>query len=344
MLSNQSNLDSNDRLLSKQERNIIHDRLKKISLDTSSAFVGNLKDINLVKQDRILTACFFDLIPSIDQLNDLDKICQQHGKQVWLVTDNIIDSGSHNKFKNISVWSYLELLGMTTLNSTAPEIKQNPNRLYNCFMQRCDSVRQSWFYFLQLENLLDSGYVSYLLYQLSDYSNLTGQDLFEFIHYHKGLDSLANFQKAYDFLKSTVPYRNFIENSDLTGYISDSKYSLILETYAVEDDRMQWCFTEKLIRSLQLGSINLIFAQKHSVSVLKDLGFDVDAVNEQFDNLDWISRQKKILEILVSDSIEFDSKNKYNQCMNNRALLNQWKKTYHRPDFFDNLKESILTL
>jgi hypothetical protein len=208
-------------------------------------------------------------------------------------------------------------------------------------MQRCESVRQSWFYFLWLENLLDSGYVSYLLYQLSNYSNLTGEDLFEFIHYTDGLDSDHNFQQAYNALRSRVPYRNFSENFNLTTYISDSKYSLILETYAVEDDRMQWCFTEKLLRSLQFGAINLIFAQKHTVKILKELGLEVDPVNEQFDSLDWTSRQRKILEILASDELVIDSKIKYNQSMHNRLLLAQWKKNYQRFDFFDNLKESI---
>jgi hypothetical protein len=109
MLTNQSHIDSKDQYLWRQERDNISNRLKKISIDTSSAFVSNFKRIDLIKQDRILAMCLFDLMPSIDQCKDIDKICQESGKQIWLVTDNIIDPNFHN-FKNISVHNVFSII------------------------------------------------------------------------------------------------------------------------------------------------------------------------------------------------------------------------------------------
>jgi hypothetical protein len=340
MSSNQQEINSVDQFIWREERGKIYDRLKQISIDLSLEFRHDFDSIEFVKKDKIIVSYLFDLMPDTDCCKEIDNICKKSGKRIWFVTDNIIDSKTHN-FKNLVICSYPELLGMTSLGLTDFKTRSPPSKLFNCFMQRTDSVRQSWFYFLWLENLLDRGYVSYLLYQLSDYSKLTGKDLFEFIHFNKGLNSLQKFQHAYDALKPQVPYRNFPENLDLSFYIKDSKYSLILETYAVNDDRGQWCLTEKLLRSLQFDTINLLFAQKGTIQIIKNLGLAIDDINDEFDNLDWIYRQRKILEVLIADNVATDNNIKYNQCLHNRSLLNDWKKTYKKTNFFDDLKENI---
>jgi len=323
----------------------IYSRLRTIAGDLSCSFVDfgtfcNYQDS--IKNDRVISSLLSDQIPKAEYWKDLDSYCHKHGRRIWFVTDNIIEQEKFS-FDHIKILSYPELLGMTASSDVIYDPNPMPSRLYNCFIQRCESVRQSWFYFLWLEKILDQGYVSYLLYQLEDYSKLTGVDLFDFIHYNKGLDQLEKFNTAYQSLRSQVPYKNFPENFDLITYINDSKYSVILETYAIQDDFSQWCFTEKLIRSLQSNTINLLFAQKHSVKKLQELGLEIDEINQQWDHDDWIHRQRKILDILKNDAVQFDAQKQKDRCRHNRDLLQSWKLDYCRSDFFDPLVEDIKT-
>lgn len=342
-MSNQHEINSVDQYIWRDERQQIYARLKEISRLLCCDFLDSDrldKSILDTKNDRVISSLLFDQIPQLDFWNELDKVCHTHGKKIWFVTDNLIDKTKFT-FENIRILSFPQLLGMTARTDNQPDVPSSPRRLYNCFMQRCESVRQSWFYFLWLERLLDKGYVSYLLFQLEDYSNSTGVDLFDFIHYNKGLDQLKKFQDAHQALRSQVPYRNFEENFDLITYINDSKYSVILETYAINDDQYQWCFTEKALRSLQSNTINLIFAQKHSTKCLASLGLEVDPINQRWDGDDWVIRQRKILEILKTDGVPFDAKSQKDRCAHNRSLFHSWKKEYQRSDFFDSLVEEI---
>lgn len=345
---NQPEINSKDQYIWRDERQNIYSRLKTIARDLSCSFVDfsgscNYQDsVQNAHNDRIISSLLFDQIPTAGEWHDLDLICHKRGKKIWFVTDNIVE---HEKFSfdNIKILSYPKLLGMTARNDVIIDPNSAPTRLYNCFVQRCESVRQSWFYFLWLEELLDQGYVSYLLYQLEDYSKLTGVDLFDFIHYNKGLDQLEKFKTAYQALRSQVPYRNFSENFNLITYINDSKYSVILETYAIHDDYFQWCFTEKVLRSLQSNTINLLFAQKHSVKKLQELGLEIDEINQRWDHDDWVHRQRKILDALKNDMVIFDGQEQKNRCNHNRALLQSWKHNYQKSNFFDSLVEDIKT-
>jgi len=342
-MSNQYEVNSVDQYIWRDERQQIYARLKEISRSLHCDFLEpDRLDKSMLdtKNDRAISSLLFDQIPHLVFWDELDKVCRTYGKKIWFVTDNLIDKDKY-AFENIRILSFPQLLGMTARTDNQFDMSSSPGRLYNCFIQRCESVRQSWFYFLWLEGLLDKGYVSYLLYQLDDYSKLTGVDLFDFIHYNKGLDQLKKFQDAHQTLRSQVPYRNFEENFDLITYINDSKYSVILETYAIDDDRYQWCFTEKVLRSLQSDTINLIFAQKNSTKCLGSLGLEVDPINQRWDSDDWVIRQRKILEILKTDGVPFDAKSQKDRCHHNRSLLQSWKTEYQRSDFFDSLVEEI---
>lgn len=343
MLPNQSEINSQDQYVWRNERSNIYSRLDAgAELLNISTYHTNV-DVDIISKatsDKLLITTLFDLVPAIDQFQQIDKVCQQLGKKIWWLTDNIIISNQH-VFKNIKVLSRTELLGMTAAIGDIPNVNLQPSRRYNCFIQRCDSVRQSWFYFLQLNDLLDQGYVSFLLYQLSEYSKLTGVELFDFIHYHHGLDSVSKFTQAYQALRDQVPFQNFDENHNLSSYICDSKYSLVLETYAVENNRSQWCFTEKILRSLQLPTINLPFIQQYGARELVKLGFEVDPVMETVDHLEWIPRQQALLDVLIHDTIAIDSTTKYNQCKHNQNMLTRWKQAYQKPTFFDDIFEEI---
>jgi hypothetical protein len=76
---------------------------------------------------------------------------------------------------------------------------------------------------LHQNNLLDQGYVSLLMKQLISYSNLTGIDLFDYIHSHYRLDALPHFEQAYQNTRSQIPFRNFEEINNLLPYILDVK-------------------------------------------------------------------------------------------------------------------------
>jgi hypothetical protein len=224
------------------------------------------------------------------------------------------------------------------------EVTTYPTKLYNCFIQRVCPTRQSWFYFLHHYDLLDKGYVSVLMKQLSSYSNLTGQELFDFIHHKYQLNQLPHFEKSYQELRSKVPYRNFTETNNLLPLILDSKFSLVLETYALEDDTNHWCFTEKSLRSLQFPTISLLFLQKYGISKLRELGFEFDSIIDSIDALPWQQRQQQLLQFLINNSVDFDSKTLYNQSQHNRQLLKSWKTTYNNVNFFDNFFEKATSV
>ena len=289
--------------------------------------------------EKILAVLLYDLQYPYDKWKILDDICCAENKKIWFVTDNIVDPTVY-QFENIQIKSYYELLGMSYYGEIINDIP--PTKLYNCFIQRCESIRQSWFYFLHLNDLLDKGYVSYLLWQIDNYSQLRGTELFDFIHYNFKLDQLESFDRAYNELKMHVPYRNFSEDTKLIKLIADSKYSLILETYA-SDDIGSWCITEKLMRSLQSSSITLGFCQKHTFNKLTELGIEVDNFLKDIDNLDWIDRQQALLKILVEDSIDANLKIKYNQARHNSNLLLKWKTQCQKDNFFDELFDEIKT-
>jgi hypothetical protein len=342
-MSNQPEINSKDQYIWRDERQHIRTRLKQIAKSAACEYINfkNIKQtIKSTNNTRILTSHFGDIMPGATAWIDLNEICRAHDKKLWVVTDNLVDRSKYN-FDNVYIWSMPQLLGVSARIDVQSGPLNSPSRLYNCFMQRCESVRQSWFYLLWLEGLLDKGYVSYLLYQLDDYSKLTGIDLFDFIHYTKGLDQLEKFQTAYQELRTNVPYRNFEEKFDLMTYVNDSKYSVVLETYAVEDDLDHWCVTEKVLRSLQSNSISLVFCQKHCVRELENLGLVFDPINHEWDGDDWIIRQRKILDVLKSDSVQFDVKIQRDRCDHNTHVMSSWQKQYKKADFFDSMIEEI---
>ena len=302
-------------------------------------FFGTYQPVKITKFDKIVKVTFFELIESLESLLELDKNLKKNSKKLYYLTDNLVDADQLSQLTNITVIPINELFGMLSLADVA--MPSTPEKLYNCFIQRVDSVRQSWFYFLKHHNLLDKGYVSFLLFQYSFYSDKTGLDLFDFVHEHYKLNNIAHFQQAYEELRSKVPYQNFIENSDLHVYTKKSKYSLILETYAVEDDHVGYCYTEKIHRGLQTPTINLIFAQKNALTRLSALGFKIDDRVLEIDQCPWATRQQKLLDILVNDSIDFDPVILYNNALHNRDLISNYKQQMLTGEFLDRILTEI---
>ena len=303
---NQFEIDSVDQHHWRNQRQILLKRVKNFCFKNNIEFTSKITT-DLIKQstkEKIVHMWLFDSIAKYNHWQELDQACKQVGKTLLVITDNII---KFNNLKFVKFFSYPELLGVTATHNDITINNTTPKKLYNCFIQRADVVRQSWFYFLHHYALLDKGYVSFLLKQLINYSELTGKELFEFIHHSGLLYQLPNFDLAYHDLKNQVPYRNFDEIFNLVPLILDSKYSLILETYAIEDDTDAWCFTEKLLRTLQFPTFNLPFIQKGGIEILELLGFKFNLDLNSIDQLSWQERQQKLLQILINDTVDYDA-------------------------------------
>jgi len=315
-------------------------KLKKWCRNNNIGFFGTYVPIDLEsKYAKLVKLRHFEYMDSNNFLSAADVKLGKSGKHLFYLTDNIVDTTQTSKYKNITVIQIVELWGLIS----CPEIKKptKPSRLFNCFMQRVESVRQSWFYFFKHYDLLDKGFVSFLLTQRPDFTDKTGLELFDWIHTHYQLDKLLHFEKAYQELRPHVPYQNFEEISDLSGYTADSKYSLVLETFATEDGHVAYCYTEKIHRALQTPTINLLFVQQHALSALAKLGFQIESVMLEIDKLPWIERQQKILDILVNDSVAFDPDMLYNNAQHNQDLIRNWQQEFSKGKFYDQILSTI---
>lgn len=302
-------------------------------------FFGTYQSLQMPKSEKSIKSMIAELSVDLDFLLELDFQLKNTGKRLFYLTDNLIDANQINQLTNITIIPIPELLGMKDIVDSIE--KSSPSKLFNCFIQRVESIRQSWFYFLKHYDLLDKGYVSFLLFQYEFYSDKTGLELFDWIHTHYELNKLPHFEQAYRELRPYVPFSNLKDSTYLDVNIKDSKYSLILETYAIDDNHWAACITEKTIRSLQIPSINLIFSQQYSLSKLANLGFKIDPVMLEIDQLSSIERQQKILEILVNDSIAFDADLLYNNALHNRNLLASYKKRLAEDGFLDKMLNKI---
>ena len=323
-------------------RQHFEDKILQWCIKNNIGFFGTYQGIGESAFTKLVKLTIFELVMSSDELTQLDVKLGNSGKHLYYLTDNIIDTTQTKKLKNITFISINELFGMIDCKEISNNTQTSPSRLFNCFIQRVESVRQSWFYFLKHYDLLDKGYVSFLLFQHEFYSDKSGIELFDWIHTHHELNKLPHFEQAYHELRPHVPYQNFIETPYLHGYAADSKYSLVLETYAVNDGYIGYCYTEKLHRALQSPTINLLFSQQHSLSELAKLGFKIDDFMLQIDKLPWIERQQKLLDILVKDLVAFDTDLLYNNALHNRELIFEYKQELLKGQFLDKIFTDII--
>jgi hypothetical protein len=168
---------------------------------------------------------------------------------------------------------------------------------FNCFINRLDPLRQTWFYMLYDRKFLDRGYVSFNaeLRKNLPYPGNTYQEVFDSYH----CDYLSSFDYIKDEITSIIPFKNFVDNNDLFSTTLATKFSIILETYPERTDAK--VFSEKIFRSLQLPRPWLLFAATGCVDRLRYLGFDVydDIVDHGYDLFDteilYVARQESIL-------------------------------------------------
>ena len=219
----------------------------------------------------------------------VDTVFENYQDYPLVVTDNVIPN-----FEYSALWP--EYWGSY---SYEPSYENRlPTRQFNCFINRTDPVRQSWFYQLVRRNLLDQGAVSFLLdYRRSaappgiDLDNKA--ELYQWV-FEQGCEI---FSVEHEHMRAQVPYQNF--TGDLEQTMCDTRMGLIIETYFHRPDVI--AFSEKVFRALQLPRPFLLFCSPGAVQVLRDQGFDVydDLVDHSYDSeVDGILRQVKILDEL----------------------------------------------
>jgi hypothetical protein len=333
-------INPSDYLEVRHHRKNFENKIQHWCFKNNIGFFGTYQQVSLSKFDKIIKLTIFELIESFEYLCQLDKELYNNGKHLYYLTDNLIDHTKKSFLKNITLIPIPELFGMIPVLDTDQNLIK-PTKLFNCFIQRVDSVRQSWFYFLQHYELLDKGYVSFLLWQYPLYSDKTGKDLFDYIHKQYNLYNVPHFDKAYHDLRPLVPYTNLNPGIDLQTYAQDSKYSLILETFATNDDHIGYCYTEKLHRAMQIPTHNLIFSQQNSLTKLANLGFKFSDWMIEIDKLPWIQRQQKLLEILVNDSIAYDAESLYNNALHNKDLIAKYKIQFLNGHCLDKILNEI---
>lgn len=246
-----------------------------------------------------------------------------------IVTDNIVNR------EHVAL--YPEFWGSFSYQSEY--VQQRPNRLFNCFMNRACTTRQSWFYQFVRRNLLHAGAISFLL----DYRKLppgvvSKQDLYEY-NFNQGYEIFAT---EHALMRDRVPFCNF--EGDLDQVIVSTCISLVIETYFDWPDTI--AFSEKIFRALQLPRPIILYSMPGSVDALRKHGFDVwdDLIDHSYDReSNQIQRQIMILDQLCSlrelqysdqQLVQFETR-----AQHNRELL----KTF-RDRWPDKLKNTLAQL
>lgn len=309
----------------------IKDHIKILCQQADIAFAFKIQpnDVSSFAQHKILVFYIFDLVYSKPLLEEFNQQCIKNNKQMLIVCDSFFDDTI--TMSNLTVISDPKLLSLCSSFDRALYHIDKKSKLFNCFIHRVEPVRQSWFYFLYLHNLLDNGYVSFLLYQIHNIESPL--DLFDSNHYN-GLNGLEKFNQAYNALRDFIPYRNFNDNENLSHLVSNSKYSLILETYANIDDHYAIYISEKTIRSLEHPCLDLIFGQPGTYDCLKKYNIMFNEKLAKVDDNNWVIRQQNILNVLTQDTVDANIEHMYEQCNHNRDLFKGWYQEIASPEYY----------
>lgn len=281
--------------------------------------------INSNFRSRILS----QFIDAVD-LARVKKLAEEND-HVFLITEQALDAPADNV---TIVRVPCSFYGLYYSDSAEPDLQIQ--RDFNCFINRNDPIRQTWFYLFFDRNMLDHGFVSFnnSLRVGCKYpeSVSTSEDYFDWIHEN----FLSSFDPIVEKIKQQVPYKNFVDTGDLSQIIMASKFSIILETYHDRPDCK--VFSEKIFRALHLPRPWLLFAATGCVQRLRDFGFDVfdDYINHDYNLHDTaenvVATQESILEkaielfdFVVTPSIEDDWQKK---AAYNRGLLKDWNQRY----------------
>jgi hypothetical protein len=251
-------------------------------------------------------------------------------KNLLLTNNIVVDADQYQHNIHTVDPSYYGLMHCAYDVDASTPVEKN----FNCFSNRFDIFRQSWFYHLIRRDWLNLGYVSFNCETTTARVPNSG---------YLGLDEREIFEKAFQEhnqifhqehvkIKDQIPYRNFLETGDLTNLVLGSKFSIILETWF--DDNRIITFSEKTMRCLQLPRPWVLFSVQYGIQQLRQWGFDVldDVVDHSYDNISGvIERQVAILE-LSDQLMELDIKKIASRCheasKHNQSLLKTWNNNW----------------
>lgn len=277
------------------------------------------------KNNVLLTSFLIDAVP----MQILQKLSNKYEK-VHVITEQ----QGFNTFDNVKVHTLPTEFYGSFYCPGIPTDNHVVSKEFNCFLNRNDPTRQTWFYLLFDRGFLDRGHVSFNL-SLRDnltYPSTTPLEVFE--QYHQMY--LSSFDNIKEQIQSIVPYKSFVDHNDLFSVTLDSKCSIIVETYYERTDCQ--VFSEKTFRALQLPRPWLLFAATGSVEKLRRFGFDVydDIVDHSYDIFDTsdncVERQEAILEQLKQIEKLVLTESMFNRLTQgaekNREILRNWSSSW----------------
>ena len=296
----------------------------------------------------IISYAHDDLLFSYDYYQNLNQLCTQNNKILGIVTRNYV---GWQDFSNVKFLFNKKLLGVFNTHYKQPLEMPSHTKLYNCLMQRADPLRQSFLYWLKHYNLLDQGFVSYLCVSTPKtkegllspqyiYDAIQQSDNSQYEFMPPNIETLIlppNADKIYNWLRNKIPYQNFDEQYTLDPMINNSKYSLVIDTFAAVDERGCWAFTEKVFRSLQLPTIPLLFVQKYGISKLATMGFAFPDFYQELDAQVFLNRQAALLNIIVNDLLTVSPQVLLDNARHNRDLLSNWHSDLSKEQFWQDL-------
>lgn len=284
--------------------------------------------------NQILLPCMIDAA----DLDCVDKLASEYHR-VHVMTEHTVLARSCNVVVHQLPHT---IYGVYLIPEMQKKIKIEKD--FNCFINRLDPIRQSWFYLLWKRKMIDRGFVSFNMHQRQGlwYPSESPKKTFE--HFHK--TTLSSFDQIYDEIKHQVPFKNFTETDNLCDVILATKFSIVIETYFERTDCK--VFSEKTWRAIQMPRPFLLFAATGCLQKLRDMGFDVfdDYVDHGYDSHDTtyncIDRQEGILsqaqrlmdmEITLEILEDWGEKSRYN-----RNILEKWSQNY-QTDVSETLKK-----
>ena len=220
-----------------------------------------------------------------------------------------------------------------------------PNKNFNCFINRMDVFRQSWLYQLVRRKLFDQGYISFNMdiTRMPANQGLTQQQAFE----KQFQDYCSIFSPEHEQIKNYVPFKNFVDNGDLTNVVLDSKFSIVLETYFQNNIVT---YSEKIFRCLQLPRLWILFSHQYAVKHLRNMGFDLldDIVDHsRYDHIaSDVERQIMLLDIieeLVTVNIDDHQQRLMQAAKHNQNMLKQFFNNWET-DFDATIKLALTKL
>ena len=294
--------------------------------------IASIKSINaklkLTHPDISIQGYLVDAVPT----DRIQKLCEQY-RHVYVISEQ----SGFTVPENCTVYTIPESFYGTyyadNLNQDC-EIFQG----YNCFLNRIDIARQNWFYILHDRGWLDLGHVSFNINLRKGmwYPAETSKEVFDY--YHKSL--LSSYDYLYSSVEKIVPYKNFVDTHNQFEKVLETKFSIVVEPYYERTDSI--CFSEKIMRVLQLPRPWVLFGSTGSVVKLRSMGFDVfdDFVDHSYDALDtseqyslrqdaMVPEIEKLLQLEATPAIIDIWKQKANH---NREILRKWSQ-YWQSDF-----------